>query len=199
MPDKTSTQYQRTNKAIRRAFMELLRQKNFDKITVQDILDETPVTRGTFYAHFRDKYDIAEQMQSEFFQKIDAIKSELSMVDKAKYPSIINKAMASDLEDVMLLSNIHTETVDIRRILEQSYINTYCLQFSGPNAGAEAEIYAKAMTAFLFVYPKLVNTESNASTYIDQVMIEVFTNILQINTPETKEFLLKQIDKGAKK
>ena len=43
--------------------MKLLKTKPFEKITVQDILDETPVTRSTFYKHYHDKYEIAEKMQ----------------------------------------------------------------------------------------------------------------------------------------
>lgn len=46
---KENPQYLRTDKAIRQALIVLLKTKPFEKITVQDILDETPVTRSTFY------------------------------------------------------------------------------------------------------------------------------------------------------
>jgi len=61
-----STQFARTDKAIQAAFISLLKSKPFEKITVQDILDETPVSRATFYKHYHDKYEIAEKMQQEF-------------------------------------------------------------------------------------------------------------------------------------
>ena len=48
-------QFLRTDKAIKQALIHLLKTKSFEKITVQDILDETPVTRSTFYKHFHDK------------------------------------------------------------------------------------------------------------------------------------------------
>jgi len=46
--NKKSPQYLRTYKAITNALIHLLREKPFEKIIVQDILDETPVTRATF-------------------------------------------------------------------------------------------------------------------------------------------------------
>ena len=51
-------QFLRTDKAIKQALIHLLNVKPFEKITVQDILDETPVTRSTFYKHFHDKYEM---------------------------------------------------------------------------------------------------------------------------------------------
>ena len=59
-------QFQRTDKAIMQAMVSLLKKKSFEKITVQDILDETPVTRATFYAHYHDKYEVVEKMLDHF-------------------------------------------------------------------------------------------------------------------------------------
>ena len=65
---KRTAQFIRTDKAIMQALIALLKEKPFEKITIQDILDETPVTRTTFYAHFKDKYEIAERMQEEYLR-----------------------------------------------------------------------------------------------------------------------------------
>ena len=70
---QNNPQFVRTDKAITQALISLLKVKPFEKITVQDILDETPVTRSTFYKHFHDKYEIAEKMQQEFFEAQDTL------------------------------------------------------------------------------------------------------------------------------
>ena len=48
----------RTRELLRRAFLSLVLEKGYDRITVQDILDRADVGRSTFYAHYRDKEDL---------------------------------------------------------------------------------------------------------------------------------------------
>lgn len=47
----------RTQQALSEAFVALLLDRDFDSITVQDVLDRAGVGRSTFYAHFRSKDD----------------------------------------------------------------------------------------------------------------------------------------------
>ena len=46
-----------TEKAIFRAFEELLEEKPFDKITVSAIVSKSEVSANTFYYHFQDTAD----------------------------------------------------------------------------------------------------------------------------------------------
>jgi AcrR family transcriptional regulator len=48
----------RTRKLLQDALMELLAEKSFDAITVQDIADRSTINRATFYAHYVDKYEL---------------------------------------------------------------------------------------------------------------------------------------------
>ncbi|MCA9903199.1 MAG: TetR/AcrR family transcriptional regulator [Anaerolineae bacterium] len=48
----------RTRKLLRDALMQLIVEKGFDSIAVQDITDRADVSRATFYLHFRDKEDL---------------------------------------------------------------------------------------------------------------------------------------------
>ncbi len=58
---------QKTRKAIFKAFRTLLERKRYDRITVQEIIDEADVGRSTFYAHFETKEMLLEAMCSEIF------------------------------------------------------------------------------------------------------------------------------------
>ena len=46
---------ERTRRLLTEALHELIRERDYDTITVQDILDRADVGRSTFYAHFRNK------------------------------------------------------------------------------------------------------------------------------------------------
>jgi AcrR family transcriptional regulator len=48
----------RTQRSLRDALTELILEKRFDEITVQNVIDRADVVRSTFYAHYRDKEDL---------------------------------------------------------------------------------------------------------------------------------------------
>ena len=71
---KRDPRVKRTNKLLRQTFQELLEEKNFRSITVQDIVDRAEINRATFYTHFEDKfalldYSVRESLQEAFEKK----------------------------------------------------------------------------------------------------------------------------------
>jgi AcrR family transcriptional regulator len=63
----TDPRVKRTLKLLNQAFIELLNEKGFQSITVQDIADKAEVNRATFYAHFEDKFDMLDAFARENF------------------------------------------------------------------------------------------------------------------------------------
>ncbi len=59
-----------TKKIIIDSFQNLLANRKFESITVQDILDEAHCARGTFYRHFKDKYDVMNSFYYTLSQQI---------------------------------------------------------------------------------------------------------------------------------
>src|SRR5260221_12899155 len=59
----------RTHLLLRKAFWELMAEKDFQSITVQDIADRAMVNRATFYDHFVDKYALLEYSIREMFKQ----------------------------------------------------------------------------------------------------------------------------------
>lgn len=51
----------RSRQMIMQAFIGLLGEQDFERITIQGIADRANVNRGTVYLHFTDKYDLLEQ------------------------------------------------------------------------------------------------------------------------------------------
>ena len=60
----------RTREMLFRALGELLHEKTFEAITMQDIADRSTINRGTIYAHFKDKFALLEGLVRNDFDKI---------------------------------------------------------------------------------------------------------------------------------
>jgi AcrR family transcriptional regulator len=56
--DKQDRRSQRTRHLLGEAFVQLLREKGYSAITVNDIIERANIGRSTFYSHYRDKDDL---------------------------------------------------------------------------------------------------------------------------------------------
>lgn len=62
---KADRRSQRTYRLVSSALAELLSEKPYEEILVQDILDRAGIGRTTFYAHYFDKEDVLESMTEQ--------------------------------------------------------------------------------------------------------------------------------------
>lgn len=96
-----------TQKAIKKALLELLEEKPFSKITVHDITDRIEVNRQTFYYHYRDIFDllgsifddIIEQSLSENAGLSDNLTSLYDEMIKIR-PAVINLVKSDGYEEL---------------------------------------------------------------------------------------------------
>jgi AcrR family transcriptional regulator len=63
----------KTQKAIRGAFLNLLKKKSINKITVAEISQLADLGRGTFYLHYKDIFDLFEQIENDLFSEIEQL------------------------------------------------------------------------------------------------------------------------------
>lgn len=79
----------KTQKALCSALMELLEEKRFDAVTVQELCDRAMVRRATFYKHFYDKYDFwrffVQQIRREFMETYPDHKADASLQQHCLY------------------------------------------------------------------------------------------------------------------
>lgn len=167
---KESLQYKRTDKAIVNAFIALCKKQSFDQITVKDILDEALVSRNTFYAHYKDKYEIVEMLFSNYIESFQDSLDAIYKTDKISIYSLQDEKRVQalkqrhgkfsdetrDIFDVLL--KIHTDQVDLLGAMEHYFFEKYLghvqarqkdLAPSDPDTAIEAKIYAAIECAMI--------------------------------------------------
>src|SRR5690348_6333200 len=74
---------QRTQRALGDALIELMTERRYADLTVQDILDRANIGRSTFYAHYYDKEDLLgsmiEQMIVALNRRIQTAETHLAL------------------------------------------------------------------------------------------------------------------------
>ncbi|WP_040949551.1 TetR/AcrR family transcriptional regulator [Gorillibacterium massiliense] len=65
MEPKEDRRMVKTKQAIRVALAQLMEEKGIDSLTVRDLTERANINRGTFYLHYRDKYDLLEKCEDE--------------------------------------------------------------------------------------------------------------------------------------
>lgn len=76
---KTYRNFTRSERAIIRAYVELMHEKRSGKITVTDIVNKADLNRSTFYAHFKASDDVREKIHA------DVVKGLMEAMEKSDY------------------------------------------------------------------------------------------------------------------
>ncbi|TRZ39487.1 TetR/AcrR family transcriptional regulator [Niallia circulans] len=79
---KTDLRIIRTKESILTALIELMEEKGFETITVKDITTRANINRGTFYAHYQDKFDLMAKCEEK-------VMLEISSIAKQNFPTVI--------------------------------------------------------------------------------------------------------------
>lgn len=93
----------KTRAAIKRAFIECLKEKNINKITISELSEKADIGRGTFYLHYQDLYDLYDSIEQDLY-------AELAEMFDASSPYL-------DSENLLALTNKITAYIDKKKDL----------------------------------------------------------------------------------
>lgn len=132
MEKATDLRVYKTRKALCETFLELIKEKPFDDITINELCEKALVRRATFYKHFVDKYDffsyfiryfrserigdISEQVQDMTLQSYCTFHFENFVEFIVQNRTLINNILKSNVLPVILdifSEEIYTHTIEI--------------------------------------------------------------------------------------
>lgn len=64
--NKSESKFKNTAIKMNKALIELLKEKEFDKISILEICQKAGVNRSTFYSHYSNTYDLLEEVHQTF-------------------------------------------------------------------------------------------------------------------------------------
>ncbi|MDQ0230702.1 TetR/AcrR family transcriptional regulator [Metabacillus malikii] len=67
---KVDRRIKKTRDAITKAFIELMAEKDFEEITINQLSERANLNRGTIYLHYADKYDLLDKCIGEQFAEL---------------------------------------------------------------------------------------------------------------------------------
>ena len=122
----------RSKVMIKKSYIELLKKKPASKITVTDIINLANISRGTFYAHYKDTLDLWESFQRDFLDQM------LHFTEKHKEKLLVDKIdlllyktidiLKKDYETYCVLANRDFSFEfyhDVKRVILQALIDEY--------------------------------------------------------------------------
>ena len=146
---KVDRRIAKSQEAIKKAFIELISEKHFEKITLQDIADRANVSRRTIYLHYMDKFDLLDKLIEEHINKLEEMFEELSDVDII----IAGQAIFEYFEENYLFfstmlvgggaNNFRAQYLEFSVELLKSEVNTE----EGKNKGLSEEIIRRFVAA----------------------------------------------------
>ncbi len=77
---------EKSKRAIKDALLDLMYVKDFNEITVNELLVKANISRGTFYAHFNNLEDVRQQLVNDLYAHADEIFCDFKASDLAKDP-----------------------------------------------------------------------------------------------------------------
>lgn len=110
-----------TKKVVRDCFLELLRGRSIDRITVTEICEKAELNRSTFYKYYDSPYDLLNKLEDEY---LDRLQDRLSQIDKADLSNLLRIVLTDLKENREFFTAIVSENGDMRfreRVLRLCY------------------------------------------------------------------------------
>ena len=115
---KEDRRVRKTKKALRETLAELLMDKSIQNITVKELTDKADIHRSTFYANFKDIYDLYSQMEDFVIQEVSDMLSTEYDFDTRVFFGVLFKYIADNKKVCRLLLGGSVNNTFINRISE---------------------------------------------------------------------------------
>ena len=140
MDRKENRSIQRTQTLLKDGLTSLMKQKPIQKISVKELTDSVNLNRGTFYLHYKDIYDLMEQIESDLLQEFQEINDthKFSEMNGSPYPLLVDLfrflKKHAEFARILVIENRDQHFVDqLKHILLERCMTDWAQMFENAN------------------------------------------------------------------
>lgn len=152
----------KTKTAILTACYELIKDKDFRKVTINDIADKADINRGTFYLHFDDKFDMINSFEEEVLDKIHEV-------------FIRNIPAAGDSFNQEFLPSRYDTIVEILQCLKDNRMLMQIILESGNVSSFKSKLEDKMQ---YFINKEIMTRFGDQITIPSELLIKIFSSTI---------------------
>ena len=178
-----------TKQIIKETLLQLLEEKDINKITVSEICKIADINRATFYRYYIDVYDLLEKIEDDFTKKIKKSSSEIleENYDIQTYTKTILKICYEDKKLMKILFNTNNNIYFLNEVLEDTYQKCYNKWIKRPNVDED-----KITSAAIFIFNGALGTLNYwVKNDFDKSIEEVADIITKLSTNGIKNYIYK--------
>jgi len=144
--NKEDRRVRKTKKALREALVELLNEKSLQHVTVRELTDKADIHRSTFYANFKDVYDLHYHMEDTIIKEInDIISIDYTFSSKAFFKVLVDYINKNrQISRLFFGGNINTTFFErITDLFKNACIDTWHKEYNVTNLSEEMDYYVQ--------------------------------------------------------
>ena len=127
--DQDDRRVRKTKRALRDGLAELMVTKDIRNITVRELTDKVDIHRATFYAHYKDIYDLYEQMENAVAAELNDLIIQNYEQPANYFYKVIFEYMLENKQLCRMLFSTNGEgsfVVRLNDLFEEKCMETWC-------------------------------------------------------------------------
>lgn len=166
----------KTKKTIENSFWNLLKKKDFEKITIKEITDQALIGKTTFYYHYVDKYDLAQKLLDKYLNEYKiTLSKRLQTGIQSKLLDTLNTLSSK----ILLLRKIHFSNFNVDTTIKQILADVFQKEIHSINDPLAAKLLAAVVFESLLIHND--NEFPQNKEQLQKVMLELLNGLQEIN------------------
>lgn len=159
----------KTRKAIKTSLIKLMSEKDISVITITEIAEEADINRKTFYAHYRDLYDILDEVENDLIEKLFHILDNTDILKSMYNPYPLFKELTSEINKDFEFYKLLVQSKNYNSLLNkiQGVFKDRFLELSNETIKTDKEILSFIIdfisSGITSVYKEWFSSERNIS------------------------------------